>query len=63
MAFTQFALDYGFHHQTSNLNYSQSNDEAERAIQTAKYILNKATDLYLGLSSYRGTPLANDDYD
>ena len=59
MAFTQFALDYGFHHQTSCPNYPQSNGEAERAVHTVKSILNKVTDPYLGLLSYRATPLAN----
>ena len=33
-AFTQFAMDYGFHHQTSIPNYPQSNGEAKRAVQT-----------------------------
>ena len=59
MAFTQFALDYGFHHQTSSPNYPQSNGEAERAVQTVKSILNKVTDSYLGLLSYQATPLDN----
>ena len=59
LAFTQFALDYGFHHQTSSPNYPQSNGEAERAVQKVKSVLNKVTDPYLGLLSYRATPLAN----
>ena len=59
MAFTQFALDYGFHHQTGSPNHPQSNGEAERAVQTVKSILNKASVPYLGLLSYQATPLAN----
>ena len=47
-SFTQFATNYGFYHQTSSPNHSQSNGEAERAIQTVKSILNKAEDPYLG---------------
>ena len=58
-AFTQFAMDYGFHHQTNNPNYPQSNREAECAVQTVKSMLNKATDPYLGLLSYQATPIAN----
>ena len=37
----------------------QSNEETERVVQTITSILNKATDPYLGLLSYRATPLAN----
>ena len=59
MAFTQFAVNYGFDRQTSSPNYPQSNGEAERAVQTVKSMLNKATDPYLALLSYWATPLAN----
>ena len=58
-AFTQFAREYGFHHQTSSPNYPRSNGEVERCVQIIKAILNKAEDPYLGLLSYRSTPLAN----
>ena len=59
MAFIQFALDYGFHYQTSSPNYPQSNDEVECVVQTVKSILKKATNLYLGLLSYQATPFVN----
>ena len=59
VAFTQFAMNYGFHHQTSSPNYPQSNGKTEHAVQTVKSMLNKATDPYLGLLFYRAIPLAN----
>ena len=57
--FKQFAKDYGFEHITSSPHYPQSNGEVELAIQTLKVILNKTNDEYLGLLSYRNTPLKN----
>ena len=57
--FKQFAKDYGFEHITSSPRYPQSNGEVERAVQTLKAILNKTNDEYLGLLSYRNTPLKN----
>ena len=57
--FKQFAKDYGFEHITSSPRYPQSNEEVERAVQTLKAILNKTNYEYLGLLSYRNTPLKN----
>ena len=57
--FKQFAKDYGFEHITSSPRYPQSDGEEERAVQTLKAILNKTNDEYLGLLSYRNTPLKN----
>ena len=59
--FCKFACDYGFDHAKSSPYYSQSNGEAERAVQTIKNILKKAVtrchDPYLGILAYRTTPL------
>ena len=57
--FQSFAKQYGFEHVTSSPRYAQSNGEVERAVQTMKAILNKSDDEYLGLLSYRNTPLKN----
>ena len=58
--FIQFAQNFDFQHQTSSPNFPQGNGEIERAIKTVKSMLEKATDPYIGLLSYRTTPLAND---
>ena len=40
--FAEFAREYGFKHITSSPRYPQSNDLAERAVQTAKNLMKKA---------------------
>ena len=59
-AFKAFADTWGFTHVTSSPTYAQSNGLAERAVRTAKGILQKAkeskSDPYLALLLYRNTP-------
>lgn len=57
--FSKFAKEWGFTHLTSSPHYPQSNWEVERAVKTAKSLLNKSEDPYLALLSYRSTPLYN----
>jgi hypothetical protein len=57
--FKAFAKDWGFQQVTSSPRYPQSNGATERAVQTAKNILKKNTNPYLGLLAYKTAPLHN----
>lgn len=57
--FKEFAKCWGFTHVTSSPLHPQANGEAERAVQTAKNILKKNANPYLGLLAYRSAPLRN----
>lgn len=56
LEFLQFTSRWGVKHVTSSPHYAQSNGEAERAVQTAKNILRKSTDVAEGLLAHRATP-------
>ena len=59
--FEHFAKNWGFIHETSSPKYPQGNSLAERSIQTAKNILEKAMkdgrDPHLAILEYRNTPI------
>lgn len=57
--FKNFAQTYNFNHVTSSPNYPAANGEAERCVKTVKEIFKKNSDPYLGLLTYRTTPLQN----
>ena len=55
--FARFADTSNFKHVTSSSLYPQSNGQAERAVQTVKNILKQSQDPFMGLLSYRSTPM------
>ena len=55
--FSRFANTYNFNHVTSSPFYPQSNGQAERTVQTVKGIIQKSTDPFMALLSYRSTPM------
>jgi transposase InsO family protein len=59
--FADFAKSWDFKHTTSSPTYSQSNGLAEKGVQTAKHLLEKAKvdhrDPYFALLEYRNTPV------
>ena len=57
--FARFASEWGFNHVTSSPRYPKSNGEAERAVRTAKNILAKNENPYIGLLAYRSAPIHN----
>ena len=57
--FAQFAKEWGFTHVTSSPRYPRANGEAERAVKTAKSILTKNDNPFLGLMAYRSAPIHN----
>jgi hypothetical protein len=61
--FSDFMENYGVEHVTSSPMYPQSNGSAKRMVQTVKNILKKCSeegeDPYLGLLSYRATPISS----
>lgn len=60
--FKRFADDWGFELITSSPTYPQSNGLSEKAVQTVKRILKKASDPYIGLMEYRNTPVTGMTY-
>ena len=55
--FLDFSNRFGFVHLTSSPHHTQGNGKAERAVQTIKNLLKKASDSYIALLNYRSTPL------
>lgn len=59
LEYARFAAEYGFTHTTSSPNFSQSNGEAERAVQTMKHFLRKNDNPHMALMIYHSTTLHN----
>ena len=55
---SEFAISYGFTQVTSSPHYPRSNGLAERTVKTVKAMLEKSSDPYLALLSYRSTELS-----
>lgn len=55
--FAKFQKEFGFTHITSSPNFPQVTGEVERAVQTVKNVLKKASDPYKALMAYHATPL------
>ena len=55
--FAEFAKAYEFNYITSSPRFPQSNGQAERAVKTAKQLIQKSKDPFMALLSYRTTPL------
>jgi len=55
--FAKFQKEFGFTHITSSPNFPQVTGEVERAVQTVKNVLKKASDSYKALMAYHATPL------
>ena len=53
----EFSSSHGIQHVTSSPYFPQSNDMAERFVQTAKQLLKQSSDLDIALLHYRATPL------
>ena len=58
-SFAHFAKEFDVQHQTSSLNFLQSNGEMEQAVKPVKSMLENAKDPYMSLLSYHSTPLTN----
>ena len=60
LEFKEFSKEWGFMHKTSSPGFPQSNGLVERAVQTAKRMLDKCkcdgTDPYISLLNLRNTP-------
>ncbi|CAC5385606.1 unnamed protein product [Mytilus coruscus] len=57
LEFKRFATEYGFKHTTSSPHYAQSNEQAERSVQTIKKLILESKDPHKALLDHRNTPL------